>query len=195
MRVPKNPYMVLGVTPTAEKDDIKKAYRDLAKKHHPDLNPDSKLTAAAKTREITEAYNLLDNAQRKKELDDSWRKLRVPKDIGTRAKEPEVKKGFFARLFGGKGGPAPKGNFNAFFTAGITCFQYPGGKLTAQAEVEFRQAAEANPQSAEARYNLALACYWQGKYTEALGLLKEWVRANPQDAFGRSLVESLTETE
>jgi molecular chaperone DnaJ len=52
-------YEVLGVAKTASADEIKKAYRDLAKKHHPDMNPDHKKEAEEKFKEISEAYEVL----------------------------------------------------------------------------------------------------------------------------------------
>ncbi len=54
----KSPYEVLGVPTTATDDEIKAAYRKLAKKYHPDLNGGS-AAAEAKMREINEAYNIL----------------------------------------------------------------------------------------------------------------------------------------
>ncbi len=50
-----DPYKVLGVSPNATDDEIKQAYRNLAKKYHPDLNPGDK-AAEAKMREVNEAY-------------------------------------------------------------------------------------------------------------------------------------------
>lgn len=51
----KNPYEVLGVSPGASKDEVAKAYRKLAKKYHPDLNPGD-AEAARKMSEINAAY-------------------------------------------------------------------------------------------------------------------------------------------
>lgn len=57
----KNPYKVLGVKEGASYDEIKKAYRELAKKYHPDRYRDNPLAdlAAEKMREINEAYDFL----------------------------------------------------------------------------------------------------------------------------------------
>ena len=54
----RNPYEVLGVKKEATADEIRKAYRALAKKHHPDLNPGNK-QAEARFKEISVAYDLL----------------------------------------------------------------------------------------------------------------------------------------
>jgi DnaJ-class molecular chaperone len=53
-----NPYKVLGVSPSASHDEIKSAYRNFAKKFHPDLNPGDK-TAEARFKEINAAYELV----------------------------------------------------------------------------------------------------------------------------------------
>lgn len=50
---------MLGIPRDASEDQIKKAYRGLAKKHHPDANPDNKEQAAEKFKEICEAYEVL----------------------------------------------------------------------------------------------------------------------------------------
>jgi DnaJ-class molecular chaperone len=64
----KNPYEVLGVAPTASPGDIQKAYRKLAKKLHPDLNPGDK-AAEEKFKEVTGAYDLLGDAEKRKRFD------------------------------------------------------------------------------------------------------------------------------
>jgi len=63
-----NPYEILGVAPTASSDDIQKAYRKLAKKWHPDLNPGDK-AAEEKFKEVAGAYDLLGDAEKRKRFD------------------------------------------------------------------------------------------------------------------------------
>jgi DnaJ-class molecular chaperone len=63
-----NPYEVLGVAPTASSADIQKAYRKLAKKLHPDLNPGDK-AAEEKFKEIAGAYDRLSDAEKRKRFD------------------------------------------------------------------------------------------------------------------------------
>jgi molecular chaperone DnaJ len=61
-------YEVLGVAKDASDADIKKAYRNLAKKYHPDLNPGDK-EAEAKFKEVNEAYETLSDSQRRAQYD------------------------------------------------------------------------------------------------------------------------------
>src|ERR1041385_8471056 len=71
----KDYYSTLGVAKTATEKEIKQAFRKLARKHHPDVNPGDK-SAEAKFKEINEAYEVLgDPAKRKKydELGANWR--------------------------------------------------------------------------------------------------------------------------
>lgn len=62
-------YEVLGVAKTATDDELKKAYRKLAKKWHPDANADNKKEAEEKFKEISEAYEILSNPQKRKMYD------------------------------------------------------------------------------------------------------------------------------
>ena len=65
----KDYYGILGVSKDASDDDIKKAYRHLAKKWHPDMNPDNRQEAESKFKDINEAYEVLSNPQKKKMYD------------------------------------------------------------------------------------------------------------------------------
>lgn len=63
-----DPYKILGLAKTASADEIKKAYRKLAKQHHPDLNPGS-AEAATKFKDISGAYDLLSDADKRARFD------------------------------------------------------------------------------------------------------------------------------
>eukprot|EP00826_Nyctotherus_ovalis_P064227 TRINITY_DN9416_c0_g1_i11.p1 TRINITY_DN9416_c0_g1~~TRINITY_DN9416_c0_g1_i11.p1 ORF type:complete len:358 (+),score=81.43 TRINITY_DN9416_c0_g1_i11:173-1246(+) len=65
----KDYYQVLGVEKTASESDIKKAYKKLALKWHPDKNPNNREEAQRKFQDIAEAYSVLSNAQKRKEYD------------------------------------------------------------------------------------------------------------------------------
>ena len=61
-------YEVLGVSKSASADEIKKAYRSLAKKYHPDMNPGDK-DAEVKFKEVNEAYDILSDADKRQKYD------------------------------------------------------------------------------------------------------------------------------
>src|SRR5690349_14501410 len=63
----RDPYEVLGVPRTASADDIKAAYRKLAKQYHPDLNPGKKTEAQFK--DVSVAYDLPSDADKRKRFD------------------------------------------------------------------------------------------------------------------------------
>ena len=59
----KDYYAILGVSKTASQDEIKSAYRKMAKQYHPDLHPDDK-QCAEKFKECNEAYEILGDPER-----------------------------------------------------------------------------------------------------------------------------------
>ena len=104
-------YDILGVPRNASEDDIKKAYRKLAMKHHPDRNQGDKAKAAEeKFKEAKEAYEMLTDAQ-KRAAYDQFGHAGVDPNMGARGAGPEGFGGFaeafgdiFGDIFGGAGG-------------------------------------------------------------------------------------------
>ena len=118
MNAKKDYYAILGVSEGATPDEIKKAYRQRALKHHPDRNP-GKREAEEKFKEISEAYYVLSDPARRREYD-AFRKG------GSRGGEFTGAQGFdfeeLLRMFrgGGAGRTAPRefagfGNFEDVF--------------------------------------------------------------------------------
>jgi molecular chaperone DnaJ len=79
----KDYYKILGVDKNSSQDEIKKAFRQLARKYHPDLNPGNK-EAEEKFKEINEAFQILNNPEKKAQYD----------RFGTDAFRPEDLRGF-----------------------------------------------------------------------------------------------------
>ena len=73
-------YEVLGVSRDADQAAIKKAYRRLARKHHPDANPND-AAAAERFKEVSEAYSVLSDEEKRKKYD-QMRKLGAFGGIG-----------------------------------------------------------------------------------------------------------------
>ncbi len=96
-------YEVLGVNRNATDDELKKAYRKLAKKYHPDANPNNKAEAEAKFKEVNEAYENLSDPQKRKMYD----------QFGTT--DPQG--------FGGAGGPfGGQGGYYSYSSSGFDGF-------------------------------------------------------------------------
>jgi curved DNA-binding protein len=116
-------YKILGVGRDATADDIKKAYRKLAMKYHPDKAKGDKKQAEEKFKQISEAYAVLSVPEKKKEYDEFG--SQVFKDKFT---QEDIIRGFdfsdifgdaasesiFSRIFGGQGGGRPRGRSRSF---------------------------------------------------------------------------------
>ena len=86
----KDYYQTLGVSKTASDKEIKQAYRKLARKHHPDVNPGDK-TAESRFKEINEAYEVLGDPDKRKKYDElgaNWRMYEQAQQQGAGAGFP-----------------------------------------------------------------------------------------------------------
>jgi curved DNA-binding protein len=108
----KDYYQVMGVARTATQDEIKRAYRKLARKYHPDVSKEK--NAEERFKELQEAYEVLKDAEKRAAYDQlgaDWRQgqeFRPPPDWG---------KGFeFSRGRTGSAGSAPGADFSDFFS-------------------------------------------------------------------------------
>lgn len=117
-------YATLGVAKTASAKDIKQAFRRLARKHHPDVNPGDR-GAEAKFKELNEAYEVLSNPDTRRKYDElgaNWRQYEQagpgaggpfggqPQGANYRTMSPEE----MEHIFGGGGSPFSD-FFNTFF--------------------------------------------------------------------------------
>ena len=158
-----DPFAVLGVSSSATEDEIKAAYRKLAKKYHPDLNPGDK-AAEAKMRDINEAYT---QALQIKKNGGAWR----PNTDSGSPWSGAYGNGYTSGYGGYGGQPGAGGQYGAGGQSGRNPFEDFGfgfgfGRQSGAYSTAFRPRNYAHPdlQSA-AEYILA------GRYNDALSLL------------------------
>jgi curved DNA-binding protein len=149
-------YEILGVARAAKEEEIKKVYRKLARKYHPDLNPNNK-QSEEKFKEVQEAYEVLSDPEKRQKYDQlgaNWKNgadFTPPPNWGTGG-------GFegtinIEDLFG-RGGGARRSSFSDFFE---TLFGGMGGMGSAEAETGRRGRTAGRPSRAtESETELAL---------------------------------------
>lgn len=114
-------YSILGVSKTATADEIKKAYRKLARKYHPDVNPDNE-DAKLKFQQVNEANEVLSDPEKRKKYDSYGENWKHAEEY-EQARQQQSQNGGFADYgdFGGFSGGSysfggdDEGGFSDFF--------------------------------------------------------------------------------
>ncbi len=146
----KDYYKVLGVSKSAEQAEVKKKFRKLAIKYHPDKNPDNP-GAEAKFKEINEAYEVLGDPEKRKkynELGSNWKQYEQYQNAGGArgGRKAYEYSGDFNDMFGGSAGGGFSDFFNSFFGGGG--FQSTGGAFQDQSPFgQQRQPRRSNAQA------------------------------------------------
>src|SRR5215831_2842631 len=140
-------YEILGVPRAAKEEEIKKAYRKLARKYHPDLNPNNK-QSEEKFKEVQEAYEVLSDAQKRQRYDQLGQNWKG----GSEFTPPPNWEGTFdfGDVFGRAGqtrqggfGQGGAGSFSDFFEMLFGGMAGAGGQPRgSRSRVEFRRPAE-----------------------------------------------------
>ena len=124
-------YKVLGVDKNASQDDIRKAYSKLARKHHPDLNPNDK-EAHKKFQQINEANEVLSDPEKRKKYDQYGKDWQHAEQFEQAAQSQQRSRGFEGGSFSGDFGES---EFSDFFTS---LFGNMGGGGFRQRQTKFR---------------------------------------------------------
>ncbi|RDV14753.1 J domain-containing protein [Pontibacter diazotrophicus] len=138
----KDYYTILGVEKSASQADIKKAYRALAKKYHPDKNKGDKV-AEDKFKDISEAYEVLGDEAKRKQYDQlgaNWRQFQNAGAGGGQyyGQPGGFNEADFSDMFGGGGGGGFSDFFQQFFGGGGGFGQAAGGRTRARKGQDYK---------------------------------------------------------
>lgn len=208
----KDCYKTLNIAPIATLDEIKKAYRDLSKKYHPDLNPDLKLYSDEKMKELVEAYNILNDKDKRHEYD-AQPQFQLKKSRKSSQNEadkllsssftqkPQYKKegSLLERIFS----PFQKEKQNSHefkidskqadvhFTLGLSMSENIA--FYEQAIAEFGLACKFLPTFIEAMYNMGVMNYRKGYFEDAIISFHKVLASDKTDANAVKMINLLRE--
>ncbi|MGM9992644.1 MAG: DnaJ domain-containing protein [Candidatus Bruticola sp.] len=190
-------YLVLGVSPSANSDMIKSAYRKLSKTYHPDVYKGDPKEAQDMMSAITRAYEVLSNLEQRREYDNAGIfRMRVPKGFNNTAVDIESmvmrssdlnkknkKPGLWDKikaLFGHK----PEVKHDSARARGILSVVMGMAnqpELRDECCLQLQKAVEADPSIMEIQYDLAIMCYKLGRFDEAKQALNTCLKLKPDD--------------
>jgi DnaJ-class molecular chaperone len=150
----KDYYKTLGVAKNAPEKDIKSAYRKLARKWHPDANPNDQKAAEEKFKEIQEAYEVLGDPEKRRKYDvlgSDWQHASQQAEQQRRYRTAQGEPFNFESFGGGAGGAGGPSGFSDFFdmffsgigrrqTAGSNPFAQRGSDLETSLDLSLREA-------------------------------------------------------
>lgn len=155
-------YTTLGVARTASADEIKRAYRKLAKEWHPDRHPPHKRQSVEdKFKAIAEAHEVLSDPEKRKRYDALGEHWRHGQDFqpppgggggGFRTMSPEE----FAQMFGGRPGAGGSGGFSDFFAQMFGDMFAGGGRARGDGRAGPRPRAPVQGEDAEGEIELSI---------------------------------------
>lgn len=209
MAIERDYYKVLGVAPSASQDEIRKAYRMLSKKYHPDLNPSTKGSGEEKMKELVNSFNILNNPDKRKEYDKKPQfnvrrfKKSQRKDAGAKSakkekfkKEPSLLERILSPFMkkAETDSAEPTVDYkqaDMHYTLGLSMAEQEA--FYEQAKGEFKMSIRFDPDFTEAFYNLGLMCYKLGQFDEARINFQKVLQHDPDDAGARKMVSLLRE--
>jgi molecular chaperone DnaJ len=160
----RDPYEVLGVSRSATKDEIKKAFRKKAIQYHPDKNPDKREWAEEKFKEIAEAYEILNDDQRRQLYDRfGWDGLKQSGFSGFQNINFEDLFSSFGDIFGGSGLGDIFGDFFGFGRRGRRRREARGRDVRLDVELTLEEAFAGKKTSIKVpKYSPCEACGGSG---------------------------------